>query len=65
MNVNIYLPDDLGSQAKEALSCRSHNSSEAAVVAELKRRIAMSETKLQASEHILDLEDTEGPWKGY
>ena len=63
MNVNVYLPDDLGTQAKEAELPFSQLLRDA-VVAELKRRTRMNDTKMHAREHILDLEDTEGPWKG-
>jgi hypothetical protein len=59
MNVNVYLPDDLGRQAKEAqlaLSLLLRN----AVIDELGRREAVSATLEEAQEHKIVFEDHDG-----
>lgn len=59
MNVNLYLPDELGQQAKEA-DLPLSQLLRAAVVDELERRAAVSETLKESEVHALDLEDKDG-----
>jgi hypothetical protein len=59
MNVNVYLPDDLGKRAKAADLPFSQLLRDA-VVEELERREAMSETLSDVESFELPLEDKEG-----
>jgi post-segregation antitoxin (ccd killing protein) len=59
MNVNLYLPDDLGKEAKDAELPLSRLLQDA-VSDELERRNAMSETLEDTTTHELSLEDEEG-----
>jgi hypothetical protein len=59
MNVNLYLPDELGEKAKAAdlpLSRLLQRS----VTEELQRREAVTKTMKDAREHLVDLETKEG-----
>lgn len=59
MNVNLYLPDDIGQRAKdEELPLSSLL--RAAVIEELERRRAMNTTLGNTTEILLDLEDEDG-----
>lgn len=63
MNVNVYLPDELGRQAKEADLPFSQLLRDA-VVQELKRKANMT-TTAPTYDTIIDLEDEKGqPYKG-
>ena len=59
MNVNLYLPDDLGARAKEAELPLSHLL-QGAVVDELERRAMISNTLTEPQTFELQLEDEEG-----
>src|SRR4249919_875458 len=65
MNVNVYLPDDLGRQAKAELPRgRLSQLLQAAVVDELERRAAMSKT-LEAPETFkVEIDADEGGYTG-
>jgi hypothetical protein len=64
MNINVYLPDDLGKRAKEADLPFSQLLRDA-VATELKRREAMSETLTETETFELPLEDKDGkPYRG-
>lgn len=59
MNVNLYLPDDLGQRAKDA-DLPLSQLLRAAVVDELHRRRAMASTTQQMTEHELTIENDDG-----
>jgi hypothetical protein len=59
MNINVYLPDDLGKRAKEA-GLPFSELLRGAVVAELERREAVASTLEETSEHELYLENKDG-----
>lgn len=64
MNVNVYLPDDLGKRAKKADLPFSQLLRDA-VVTELERREAMSATLSETESFELALEDKDGlPYTG-
>jgi hypothetical protein len=63
MNVNLYLPDELGQQAKQAELPLSQLLREA-VTAELERRQAVAKAINEASEHLLDLCDDSNGGRG-
>src|SRR5262245_55133916 len=64
MNVNLYLPDDLGQQAKEAELPLSQML-RTAVVDELERRKVVSETLAETEIHEVTIEDEDGrPYTG-
>jgi post-segregation antitoxin (ccd killing protein) len=59
MNVNVYLPNDLGRQAKEA-GLPLSQLLRAAVTDELERRQALTETLEEVAEHQILFEDSSG-----
>jgi post-segregation antitoxin (ccd killing protein) len=59
MNVNVYLPDDLGKRAKDADIPFSQLLRDA-VVTELERREAMAQTLTKTETIQLELEDRDG-----
>jgi phage I-like protein len=63
MNLNLYLPDDLGRSAKDA-DLPLSQLLRAAVVNELERRAAMTETLSKTTTHEVPLDDDEGRYTG-
>jgi hypothetical protein len=64
MNVNLYLPDDLGKEAKQA-GLPLSRLLQGAVIEELERRRMIDTTLSEPQEFELDLEDSEGrPYTG-
>jgi hypothetical protein len=59
MNVNVYLPDDIGARAKEA-SLPFSQLLQAAVADELERRRIMSETLTDVAVYEVDIEHPDG-----
>jgi hypothetical protein len=59
MNVNVYLPDDLGKQAKDAELPFSQLLREA-VEDELRRRTTVSATLAEPEQHIVTIEHPDG-----
>ena len=54
MNLNVYLPDDLGAEAKEA-DLQFSQLLRSAVIDELERRRVVSETLAESTEHLIEV----------
>lgn len=64
MDITVYLPDEIGTQAKEAGMNLSRTLRDA-VESELEHTRAMKELAGEAEEHLLDLETSDGqPFEG-